>query len=69
MDHLKEIINENYPLYIDGEEELVARVLNAYENEPINTCMKLLQHQIEQPVEYEPLQNLDKCRENIKNSF
>ena len=64
---LEEVTDTNYQLFIDEEEELVARFLKAYENQTINTRMKLptKRSETEQPVEFDPLIDDNECRHHI----
>ncbi|CAF2053256.1 unnamed protein product, partial [Rotaria magnacalcarata] len=64
---LEEVTDENYQLFINREEELVARFLKAYENRTIDRLMTISSTGKDQPVNFEKLTNHDECREQIYN--
>ncbi|CAF1578446.1 unnamed protein product [Rotaria magnacalcarata] len=77
--HLREVTDENYQLFIGEEEELVARFLKAYENGTIDRLAEQNsdddqetddpesngQETDEQPVEFDPLTDHDEARQHI----
>ena len=63
----KEITGENYPLFIGEQEELVGRLLKAYEHGDIDYILITTEDNIEQPIEFEPLQDANEVRQYIHN--
>ncbi|CAF4220855.1 unnamed protein product, partial [Rotaria sp. Silwood2] len=66
---LEEIKDVNYQLFIGEEEELVARFLNAYENQTIDRLAKQHRFNGEQPVDFDRLIDSNECRHHIYNCF
>ncbi|CAM4768543.1 unnamed protein product [Rotaria magnacalcarata] len=62
---IDEVTRENYQLFIGDEEELVARFLEAYENGTIDRLLVVVSKEIEIPVDFDKLSNLDECRQHI----
>ncbi|CAF4692058.1 unnamed protein product, partial [Rotaria socialis] len=60
-----EVTRENYQLFIGEEEELVARFLAAYENGTIDRLLVVVSRELEIPVDFDKLSDLDECRRHI----
>ena len=64
---IDEVTDENYPLFIGEEEELVARFLKAYETSTIDRMLTYDDDDNEQPVIFERLTDHEECRLYIDN--
>lgn len=64
---IDEVTDENYPLFIGEEEELVARFLKAYETSTIDRMLTYDIDGDEQPVIFERLTDPEECRRYIND--
>lgn len=64
---IDEVTDENYPLFMGEEEELVARFLKAYETSAIDRMLTYDDDDNEQPVSFERLTDSNECRFYINN--
>ena len=66
---VQEVTDNNYLLFIEEEEQLIARFLKAYVNGLIDTCMQMptRRRDEEKPVDFDPVTDPDECRLHIYN--
>ena len=67
--NLVEITNENYPLFIGEEEELVARFLEAFEKGTIDRMSTTNFRGGDEEVKFDPIPDPDRCRSQIQNAI